>query len=366
MRKNPQKQTPVGPVPVAKPAARKAKVKGAEITIPTVAAVNLAVSPTPKKSPSSQSGPTKTPARKKTAAAAGLSVVTASPDQAIAVYQIYFEAGQRAGLDPDWIPFDNAGPDDRLREFAVFERLAKDEGVRLATLWGAMSWRFGSKTGLNGKALRKVIEEHPGCDVYYCNPFPEHEALFTSGWQQGITAHPAFLELCGAVFKASGLDPRVLKAVQPSQAFSACNYFVASPAFWSSYLPWVREHIERARAKLPSNVLNVLDSHQSDPRKLHAGSTYWPFIIERLLGLYLRSAGKELKVHKYALPAAEARLNTHLQRLREMKDVAHRSRSPWLFACWLNYRNLYLLQTSGSDWCKRYLPLISPTEVDFW
>lgn len=329
-------------------------------------ALNLVAPVAPKKSLSSKSKVTKAPVRKKAAGVASLTVVNAKPDQTLAVYQIYFEASQRAGLDPDLIPFDNAGHDDHLREFAVFERLAKDEGVRLAPLWGAMSWRFGKKTGLSGQALRKVIEQHPGCDLYYCNPFPEHEALFANGWQQGITAHPAFAELCGAVFKASGLDPRELKTIQPSTAFSACNYFVASPAFWSGYLPWVRDHIDRARAKLPKNVLNVLDSPQSDPRKQHAGSAYWPFIIERLLPQYLRSAGKDLKVHKYALPAAEARLNTHLQRLREMKDVAHRSHSPWLYACWLNYRNLYLLQTSGSDWSKRYLPLISPTEVDFW
>lgn len=366
MKTERKKTALAAPAPAAKPVAQKAKVKRAAIKNPPALAVDLAVPVTTQKAQPSKAGPTKKPARKKSSAATKLSVVNAKPDQAMAVYQIYFEASQRAGLDPDLIPFDNAGHDDRLREFAVFERLAKDEGVRLAPLWGAMSWRFGKKTGLSGQALRKVIEQHPGCDLYYCNPFPEHEALFANGWQQGITAHPAFSELCGAVFKASGLDPRELKTIQPSQAFSACNYFVASPAFWSSYLPWVRDHIERTRAKLPKNVLTVLDSPQSDPRQQHAGSAYWPFIVERLLPQYLRSAGKDLKVHKYALPVAEARLNTHLQRLREMKDIAHRSRSPWLYACWLNYRNLYLLQTSGSDWCKRYLPLISPSEVDFW
>lgn len=299
------------------------------------------------------------------ASAAAPAAVQARPEEALPIYQIHFEPQQRAGLDPAFIPLDNAGHDDPLREFAVFERLGADEGLRVAPLWGALSWRFGTKTGLTGEALRQAIEQHPGRDLYYCNPFPEHEALYANGWQQGITSHPAFTELCTAVFKAAGLDVRELGAVQSSQAFSACNYFVGSPAFWSAYLPWVRGVLDRARAALPAPVLRVLDSRLSDPKKQHAGSCYWPFIVERLLPLFLRSAGQDLKVHKIALPAAEARLNPHLQRLREMKDVAHRTRSRWLYACWLNYRNLYLVQSAGPEWCKRFLPLVSATEPEF-
>jgi hypothetical protein len=110
----------------------------------------------------------------------------------------------------------------------------------------------------------------------------------------------------------------------------------------------------------------LLDSSMGDPRNLHAGASYWPFIVERLLPLYLRGPGATLKVHKISLPGAESRLNSHLKRLREMKDVAHRSRSQWLYSCWLHYRNLYLLQAAGRDWCTRYLPQLSPTSINFW
>ncbi len=37
-----------------------------------------------------------------------------------------------------------------------------------------------------------------------------------------------------------------------------------------------------------------------------------------------------------------------------------------MYACWLNYRNLYLMQSAGRTWCKRFLPLISVAEVEFW
>jgi hypothetical protein len=51
--------------------------------------------------------------------------------------------------------------------------------------------------------------------------------------------------------------------------------------------------------------------------------------------------------------------------LREMKDVAHRTQSAWLAACWVNYRNLYLSQTNTKAWCEKYLRVITPTEVRF-
>lgn len=287
------------------------------------------------------------------------------PTPAVAIYQIHFEPSQRADLDPAFIPYDNSASQDPLLEFAVFERLARDEGVRLAPLWGAVSWRFGRKTGLSGKAVIEEIERHPGFDLYFCNPEPENEGLYANQWHRGITAHPGFRELCTAVFRTAGLDPAHLDAVTPSQMTSSCNYFVGTAAFWSAYLPFVRGIVDRARAGLPPDVLALLDSSKGDPRSLHGGASYWPFIVERLLPLFLRGPGQSLKVHKIPLSAAEARLNSHIKRLREMKDVAHRTRSAWLHSCWVHYRNLFLLQAAGKEWCKENLVRITPREVLF-
>ena len=37
----------------------------------------------------------------------------------------------------------------------------------------------------------------------------------------------------------------------------------------------------------------------------------------------------------------------------------------WLAACWVNYRNLYLMQVNGKEWCDKYLRSITPTEITF-
>ncbi len=290
----------------------------------------------------------------------------AASSPAVPIHQIYFRDDQRQGLDADLVPYNNSGQAGALLEFEVFERLMGAGGMGSAPRWGAVSWKFFAKTGLRGADLATLIQADPGCDLYFCNPSPDNEAIYINLWQQGVVSHPGFRELSQAVLEAAGLPSQQLDAIMPSQAFSTCNYFVGSQAFWSSYLPFVRGIVDTARTTLPTAVLSVLDSSASDPRDLHAGASYWPFIVERLLPAYLRGPGSSLNVRKLTLPEPENRLNSHLRRLREMKDVAHRTRSQWLYSCWLHYRNLYLLQANGREWCVRYLPQLTPAEIVFW
>jgi hypothetical protein len=268
-------------------------------------------------------------------------------------------------LDPAFRPLDNAGHDDLEREFSVFERLAAGRPRNAAALWGAVSWRFGEKTGMSGAEFVGAIAANPGFDLYFCNPNPHCEALYGNFWLHGATTHPAFKAVVEAFFAANGIEADEFITTEPSESFASCNYFVGTRAFWEAYLPYVRGLLDTARRAMPPEILRLADSRMSDPHQLHPGATYWPFIIERLLPVFLRRAGAGLKVHKIALPAQDARLNVHQRRLREMKDVAHRTKSAWLYSCWVQYRNLYLQQAAGRDWCQRNLPLVTPTTLRF-
>ncbi|MCA3255049.1 MAG: hypothetical protein INF91_05485 [Alphaproteobacteria bacterium] len=290
---------------------------------------------------------------------------SAAGKAATRIFQIYFEPWQRDLLDRDFIPFDNSGVKNGLFEFDVFERLAAGKQTDGAAMWGALSWRYGEKTGLTGRALLDVIAANPGTDVFFCNPHPHNEALYHNLWMQGETAHPRFLEVCEAVFKAAKIPVAELSKLMPSSAFSAANYFVGSPRFWALYLPFVRSIVDAADRGLDPSMRRLLHSTGADARGLHGGSTYVPFIVERLFPLFLRTAGKELKAYKVPLPARETEFNVHLKLLREMRDVAHSTKSPWLAACWVNYRSLYFLQTHGREWCQKYLAAVTPTKVAF-
>lgn len=283
----------------------------------------------------------------------------------IRIFQIYFEAWQRELLDPAFYPLDNSRGTSELLEFDVFEQLQRNAATKGATLWGALSWRFGEKTGMQGAEWVKQIVDHPGNDVYFCNPHPHNEGLFHNMWMQGETAHPRFLEVAKAFFAAVGLDDKDLSSIHASTAYSAANYFVASPRFWERYIAFVRKSLATADKRMPTELRDLMHSRMADDRNLHAGATYVPFIVERLFPIFMATEGKDLKAHKIALPERERELNVHLKLLREMKDVAHKTQSAWLAACWVNYRNLYMSQTNGKAWCEKYLRAITPTEVRF-
>ncbi len=283
----------------------------------------------------------------------------------IRIFQIYFEGWQRELLDPAFYPLDNSRSNSELLEFNVFEQLQRNAATEGASLWGALSWRFAEKTGMQGADLVKQIIDHPGYDVYFCNPHPFNEALYHNMWVQGEVSHPQFLELVRLFYAAAGLEDKDLRVIESSGNFTASNYFVASPKFWAAFIPFVKRVLVTADKVLDPKARDLIHSKVADDKGLHAGATYVPFIVERLFTTFMRSEGKGLKSYKVALPERERELNVHLKLLREMKDVAHRTQSAWLAACWVNYRNLYLSQTNGKEWCEKYLRAITPNEIKF-
>ena len=281
------------------------------------------------------------------------------------IFQIYYQDWQRELCDPRFVPLDNRGPADEYLEFGLFERLAASQHVRGASLWGALSWRFTEKTALAGDDLFDTIAANPGHDVYFCNPHPQHEGAYHNLWRHGETAHPRFVELARAFLIAADLPGEEVDLIEPSDHYSTANYFVATPAFWAAYLPFVRGAIRRADANLSPEDKAALHSIAADDRMVHKGCTYMPFIVERLFPLFMRTAGRRLKGFKVPLAIPEDDLNVHQRMLREMKDAAWKARSPWLAACWVNYRSLYLQQQHGPAWARRYLRAVTPGDIRF-
>lgn len=366
------------PVPAGKPAKAAAAKKAVKPTPPVVAPV-LAVVATPQAAVSnvrtleevSKSVADLPKASGPTPAVEGKleNKLAKEPPRAlnspIRIFQIYFEGWQRELLDPAFYPLDNSRSTSELMEFNVFEQLQRNAATQGAALWGALSWRFAEKTGMQGAELVKQIVDHPGYDVYFCNPHPYNEALYHNMWVQGEVSHPQFLDLARQFYTAAGLDDKELRTIESSGNYSAANYFVASPKFWDLFIPFVKRVLVTADKALDSKVRDLLHSKVADDKGLHAGATYIPFLVERLFTTFMRSDGKGLKSFKVALPERERELNVHLKLLREMKDVAHRTQSAWLAACWVNYRNLYMSQTNGKEWCEKYLRAITPNEIKF-
>ena len=108
----------------------------------------------------------------------------------VRVWQIYFKPQQIAHLDPFFVPLDNTAYRDESLEFGVFSRLHASRLTSQFSHWGAVSWKFTQKTGLESQSLLQAVHEAPDVDVFYMNPYPYNEALHVSPWWQGETAHP--------------------------------------------------------------------------------------------------------------------------------------------------------------------------------
>jgi hypothetical protein len=281
------------------------------------------------------------------------------------IFQIHYQPEQVAQLDPAFEAYDNTDDASPLLEFNVFRKLHQSELVKGAELWGALSWKFTQKTGLSGADLRGIIASKPGHDVYYCNPYPELEAQYHNLWLQGETAHPNFLVLCQEFFEVTGIRLDHLKAFVPSNLFTASNYFIASPRFWAAYMNFVDDAIAKAESRMSKTARAMIYSSAADRIGVHAGASYLPFIVERLFAVFLAEHEKEFSAYKFALPAKEEGLNVHLKLLRQMKDLSVKNKSLWMATCWVNYRNLYMSNSHGSDWCRKYLKNITPTEFKY-
>lgn len=280
------------------------------------------------------------------------------------IFQIYYEPWQKDLLDPNYAAIDNSDLKSELAEFLILDKLSKSDYVKGAQLWGALSWRFTERTGMTSADWIRAIENNRGKDVYYCDPMPINEALFHNLWLQGETTHPQFLDLTKAFFKATELPEEYLTSIASSEEFATANYFVGSPKFWSAYLPWVTNVLAAANKKMAPKLRDLMHSKMTEGP--HKGLSYVPFILERLFPVFLKTAGKDLSHTKILLPAVENQLNVHLKLLREVKNLAHNTKSAWLAAVWVNYRNLYFMQTNGKDWCSKYLRSITPTDIKFF
>lgn len=280
------------------------------------------------------------------------------------ICQIFYRDEQRPYLDAAFSPLDNSGHDDETLEFGVFQRLYGGASFEGADYFGALSWRFTEKTGLTGQDLIEAVRSNPRVDLFYMNPFPHNEAIHQSLWLQGETAHPGFLEVCTAFFEAAELEPTDIYRLIPSSGFSVCNYFVARPAFWKAYIPFVERCLEKAEAGMPVDLCKRMHSAEGDWKGIHKGATYVPFIIERLLPAFLKSPdGRTLRVHKVALPAKEAKLNDDLRELREMKDVAILAHSARILDLWREKREAYCHIYFSKAWCECNLKLLNDAPV---
>jgi len=203
---------------------------------------------------------------------------------AVRIHQIFYEDAQRAALDPAFIPYDNClNPRPEWREYHVFrtEWLA---GRCLETdVTGFVSWKFGGKTGITGRAFVEFIERHPDADVWFVHPDRVEPRPFTDIWQQAEIHHPGIIGLAQRIFDAIGIAVDLASLEQPREQVLFCNYWAGTRRFWDEYMAFC-EPVYRHILEGLDPADRLLIWSRAD-REIDA--PYVPFIMERLFSTLL-------------------------------------------------------------------------------
>ena len=203
----------------------------------------------------------------------------------IVVNQIYFNSDQASRLEPEFVPYNNSRP----RRNGLFEFLPMYEYYRSGKLTsedlvGFVSYKFSSKSGINGKTFFDFIRQNPGYDVYFVNPFPHLPYLSYNVWDHGEFWHPGIKDLATIVFDR--IDFQCLPNHESRHDVSiTCysNFWAGNINFWSQYGIFIEKIFDLM------NRDKILSARLLTPAP-YIGSQevgYFAFIFERMFTSFL-------------------------------------------------------------------------------
>ena len=227
----------------------------------------------------------------------------------VLIHQIYYSRETRDALDKGFIGLDNMKnerPD--WREYWPIRNYLLNSPLSGDGYYGFFSPKFGAKTNLDSAAVLDFIADQAGSsDVVLFSPFFDQIAYPVNIFEQGALQHADTMRTfreC-ALIVAPGIDFEALVMDSTNTVF--CNFFVAKPSFWKTWLEKC-ELIFRIAEEGATDLarrLNAVTAHDGNgvPTKV--------FVLERIASLIL-STEKHWKVKSYnplSLPWSNATIS---------------------------------------------------------
>lgn len=223
------------------------------------------------------------------------------------IHQIYYAPTQIEYLSPAFTPLLNEA-NDEYYEFGVFKRSFESGLMSQSDATGFVSWKFETKTYLEPIDLIDLVQNHPGYDTWFINPFPELEKLYRNVWVQGIAMHPGLKDLCRSLFQYVGYKVDPMEMTQPPGTMAYCNYFVGTKAFWQEYMNFCLPIFE-----LLQNPASPFYNHSRESAQYHGGAPLIPFITERLYSTLL-AKNPRIRVKAYEWSDSKIAMTMHRMR----------------------------------------------------
>lgn len=200
----------------------------------------------------------------------------------IQIYQIFYKEFQKDFLDSSFNPYSNEGKTYPFNfEYAVFFDLYQKTKWAPSDLLGTVSWKFHQKTGLAGTEFLTHINQNPGMDVYFVNPFPEL-CIYNSVWEHGDEFHKNLKMISKKLLRECGYDDSIIDLETPPRLTAYCNYWVANKVFWDEYIKFLEPFWSYV-----TNHETAMTSMLNDSADPFIKAPYLPFIFERLFSTFL-------------------------------------------------------------------------------
>ncbi|MGG7577440.1 glycosyltransferase family 1 protein [Rhizobium sp. YTUHZ045] len=272
----------------------------------------------------------------------------------VIIYQPYLDPSQRSQIDAAAMPLDiSFNTQATTREYELFRTLHQHHeaiGLGEDVFWGLLSSKFEMKSVTSFPSFVTEAEKAraEGADAYLYNPLIGHAAIYSNVWEHSLLGgHP-------------GMDPIFLHIqdlgypIAPPQdktSFAFCNYFCGNRKFWSEYFAFCERILEslehQARAGTPAGTAYAGTAHYSRD----ANAKMRPFVIERLLGLYVQQAAASgLKIAAFVPALADfewkfgTRLGRMLHGLFAAKEAFLKTRDEALLTSWQEGRQPLIKQ----------------------
>lgn len=231
----------------------------------------------------------------------------------VSLHQIYYRPEQVKLLDAASTPYDNSAYTAHTQsEFDIFRRVFH-AGALDGDITGYLSWKFTEKSCVTVGEFKRFVEDNPGFDVYFINPFPELIA-WKNVWIQSIRHHPTLLPIAAEIFRSVHPGILLTEETHGHDVLSYCNYWAGSGEFWKDYMEFAEPIYDFIEHKASDDFRRAISGRADQIIK----GDHRPFIFERVFSTFLNSAKPRRLAYRYPKEHLESEWGARAATLIEM------------------------------------------------
>ena len=202
------------------------------------------------------------------------------PARAVHLFHIAYSQTTYDAAPPGYLILDHrANERSDWREYWPIRRFLLATPMVEGDLYGFFSPRFIEKTGLShAQVVQTASTIGQEVDVVTFSPQPDMGAFFLNMFGPEELFHPGFSDAAQAFFESIGVPADLGSMVMDSRHIVFSNYFLATPAFWRSWL------------LLNERLFEVCEGQDSPLRNLLITETQYPGAVQRKVFLMERMA----------------------------------------------------------------------------